>query len=160
MLPGCPKLGTEWGTPLPPIRPERSQAPAFAAARDGSDMLELASRGAEVLRAATTARGWGKKDFVGYLRWAGTAAATMAGRRQVKGRNVSLDSTGRDCPASAHGPGTEAMVFPKPDITAAAQPWPCSSALRFLQPHPLPRWVILQAQALQRAAQWVPEAQG
>lgn len=29
LLPGCSKLGTEWGTPLPPIPPEHSQAPGI-----------------------------------------------------------------------------------------------------------------------------------
>lgn len=53
-------------------------------------------------------------------------------------------------------PGTEAMVFPRPDITGsrgaglsvpptAAQPWLCSSALGFFQPHPQTRWVSFAA---------------
>ena len=65
---------------------------------------------------------------------------------------MSLDTTGRDCPASAHAPCTEAMAFPRPGVTGlrgvrlsvpptAAQPWSCSSALGFFQPHPPPRWV-------------------
>lgn len=52
---------------------------------DRSDLMEATSCGAEVLREATRAWGWGKKPYECYLGWAGTAATTMVGRRLVMG---------------------------------------------------------------------------
>lgn len=73
-----------------------------------------------------------------------------AGNGRDKGELVNLDSRGGDSPALAHAPchrgdslpnvsGSRGAGLNVPPTTA--QPWPCSSARGFFQPHLMPQWV-------------------